>query len=130
MRRPTHAELTAEVALLQRSESLLSVALNLIVNNRPNATERVRIAAGEYYTFKLYGARRADGGMILETFHCKGQQPHSAVRYLDDMLSIANSITQDLRIRCALERLGIARNRLLNEPTNAESGAFDLKATA
>lgn len=111
MKRISYADLSAELQRVQRSESMLSVVLNLVLNGKPDATERVTVQSGESYTLKLYGAKRADGGTVLVTFKCKGQSPHTAAYLLDDMHARPVG-TQDLAIACAVDRLTIARNRL------------------
>lgn len=109
MKKLTYAELVAANSRLQHSETILSIVLNLAVNGKPEATETVRGAPGERYTFKLYGAGRASGGYVLETFHCTGQQPHSAAYRLDDLLSRMGNRGSDVRI--ALSRLRDYRDR-------------------
>lgn len=109
-RRLSYAEVVASNGTLQRDVSILSVALNLVANTKPDATERVRVGVGQHYTLKLYGATRADGGYVLVTFHCQGQSPHSAAYYLDEY---RRQLQHDFPLCAALDRLAIARARLL-----------------
>lgn len=110
MKRLTYAQLENEYQRLQRAESVLSLALHLALHTRPDATERVRISKGEYYVLKLYGGRRADGGTVVMSFHCKGQNPQSSAHLLEDLQRSRDH--QEVRIACAVDRLVILRNRL------------------
>ena len=67
----TYAELDAERARLAKSEGLLVIALNLTLHGKPDATVQVS-HEGDRWKLQLYGARRADGGFVVETFYHPG----------------------------------------------------------
>lgn len=113
-KRKSYAELIDEVTRLQGSESLLHVALHLVNNARPDATERAHVEGGRYI-LSLYGATRACGGIVVSTYHHKGQTPQTDAAYLDDMERIQSL---DLQIASAVNRLTLARNRLLLTPAH------------
>ena len=108
----TYAELDAERARLAKSEGLLGIALNLTLHGKPDATEQVS-HEGDRWKFQLYGARRADGGFVVETFYHPGQSPHSAVHYLDDLTGIPARLSDGgMKYTEALSRLRSVRDRI------------------
>lgn len=108
----TYAELDAERARLAKSEGLLGIALNLTLHGKPDATEQVS-HEGDRWKFQLYGARRADGGFVVETFYHPGQSPHSAVHYLDDLTRIPARLSDGgMKYTEALSRLRSVRDRI------------------
>ena len=111
----TYAELDAERSRLAKSEGLLSIALNLTLHGKPDATEQVS-HEGDQWKLQLYGARRADGGLVVETFYHPGQSPHSAVHYLDDLTRIPARLSDGgMKYTDALSRLRCARDRIVSE---------------
>ena len=124
MKRRTYREIESELTRLSRSESLLSIALNLVMNKpKPDAQERFRIDGSGRYVLRLYGAHRACGGIVVETFYCSGQSPHSAAYYLEDMAQRARDGMEPLSMAQAIARLVSVRNQLTdNGVTNARHG--------
>jgi len=111
----TYAELDAERSRLAKSEGLLSSALNLTLHGKPDATEQCS-HEGDRWKLQLYGARRADGGLVVETFYHPGQSPHSAVHYLDDLTRIPGRLSEGgMKYTEALSRLRSTRDRIVNE---------------
>ena len=111
----TYTELDAERSRLAKSEGLLSIALNLTLHGKPDATEQVS-HEGDRWKLQLYGARRADGGLVVETFYHPGQSPHSAVHYLDDLTRIPARLSDGgMKYTEALSRLRSARDRIVSE---------------
>ena len=103
-------------AQLAKSEGLRGIALNLTLHGKPDATEQCS-HEGDRWKLQLYGARRADGGLVVETFYHPGQSPHSAVHYLEDLTRIppARSAEDGMRYTEALSRLRSARDRIVSE---------------
>jgi hypothetical protein len=111
----TYVELDAERARLAKSERLLGIALNLTLHGKPDATEQVS-HEGDQWKLQLYGARRADAGIVVETFYHPGQSPHSAVHYLDDLTRIPARLSDGgMKYTEALSRLRSARDRIVYE---------------
>ncbi len=127
----TYAELDAERARLSKSEGLLGIALNLALHGKPDATEQCS-HEGDRWKLQLYGARRADGGFVVETFYHPGQSPHSAVHYLDDLTRIPARLSDGgMKYTEALSRLRSTRDRIVYEserPAHALSPAPESSA--
>lgn len=118
----TYAELDAERARLAKSEGLLGIALNLTLHGKPDATEQCS-HEGDRWKLQLYGARRADGGLVVETFYHPGQSPHSAVHYLDDLTGISGRLSEGgMKYTEALSRLRSARDRIATESERPAHG--------
>ena len=118
-KKPTYAELDAERSRLATSEGLLTVALNLTLHGKPDATEQCS-HEGDRWKLQLYGARRADGGLVVETFYHPGQSPHSAVHYLEDLTRIPARLSEGgMKYTEALSRLRSARDRIVYESERA-----------
>ena len=114
-KKPTYAELDAERSRLATSEGLLTVALNLTLHGKPDATEQCS-HEGDRWKLQLYGARRADGGLVVETFYHPGQSPHSAVHYLEDLTRIPGRFSEGgMKYTEALSRLRATRDRIVYE---------------
>lgn len=114
-KKPTYAELDAERARLAKSEGLLGIALNLTLHGKPDATEQCS-HEGDRWKLQLYGARRADGGLVVETFYHPGQSPHSAVHYLEDLTRIPARVSEGgMKYTEALSRLRATRDRIVCE---------------
>ncbi len=111
----TYAELDAERARLAKSEGLLGIALNLTLHGKPDATEQCS-HEGDRWKLQLYGARRADGGIVVETFYHPGQSPHSAVHYLEDLTRIPVRLSEGgMKYTEALSGLRYTRDRIVRE---------------
>ena len=114
-RKLTYAELDAERARLAKSEGLLGIALNLMLHGKPDVTEQCS-HEGDRWKLQLYGSRRADGGLVVETFYHPGQSPHSAVHYLEDLTRIPARLSEGgMKYTEALSRLRCARDRIVSE---------------
>lgn len=109
-RTPTKQELAEACARESRDAGLSREALNLHMHGKPDAIERAPWSPGSHYVFRLYGCGRAHGGVVIETFYCRGQRPHSAARYLDDYQP--QLMVNDPRYAEAINRLRAARHRL------------------
>ncbi len=114
MKRPTYAELTAERDRLSRDTSLLSIALNCVMREKPLATEIVRFGR-QKYTLRLYGADRGEGGIVTWTHSIRGQKIYTLARYLEDCdREFQHACTEEgLALRAAINRLFVARNNAL-----------------
>ena len=109
----TYAEFDAERARLTKSEGLLGIALNLTLHGKPDATEQCS-HEGDRWKLQLYGAHRADGGLVVETFYHPGQSPHSAVHYLEDLTRIPGRLSEGgMKYTEALSRLRATRDRIV-----------------
>ena len=114
-RKLTYAELDSERARLAKSEGLLGIALNLTLHGKPDATEQCS-HEGDRWKLQLYGARRADGGFVVETFYHPGQSPHSGVHYLEDLTRIPARFSEGgMKYTEALSRLRATRDRIVCE---------------
>ena len=112
----TYAELDAERERLAKSEGILGIALNLTLHGKPDATEQCS-HEGDRWKLQLYGARRADGGLVVETFYHPGQSPHSGVHYLEDLTRIPARLSEGgMKYTEALSRLRATRDRIVYEP--------------
>ncbi len=118
----TYAELDAERSRLAKSEGLLGIALNLTLHGNPDATEQCS-HEGDRWKLQLYGAHRADGGLVVETFYHPGQSPHSAVHYLDDLTGIPGRLSEGgMKYTEALSRLRATRDRIATESERPAHG--------
>lgn len=111
MKRLSYGDLKASYDSEYRNGALLAAALNLALHSKPDATEKCPFDGG-HYTFQLYGCNRAHGGIVIETWRCKGQTPHSAARYLDDYRRPGMVSSPEFEYAAAINRLRAARNRL------------------
>lgn len=120
MRRMKYTELQAEYERVNRLNGLLCIALTLSMAGKPDVTETAR-HDGQTWTYRLYGATRADGGIVLETYATRGQRPHTVCHYLDALASArvvyGDLSTEAYRIRTAVTALVAARDRALREQT-------------
>ncbi len=127
----TYPELDAERSRLAKSEGLLGIALSLTLHGKPDATEQCS-HEGDRWKLQLYGARRADGGLVVETFFHSGQSPHSTVHYLEDLTRIPGPLSEGgMKYTEALSRLRSTRDRIVREseqPGHSRSGAPDRSA--
>lgn len=118
-RQLTRAEAIAECNRLNRENGVLSVALSAAMNEKAAATETAR-HQDRRYVFRLYRATGAHGGIVVETFHCKGQKPSSTAHYLEDLLAayrqrIYDPSGETAEIREAIGRLRVKRDQLVDE---------------
>lgn len=111
--------LEAEVARLKKAEALLSIALHLVNNASPAATERARVDDGRYI-MSLYGATRACGGIVVVTFQYKRQTQHTYAEYLEDMM---RQQSLPLAIASAVDKLRIARDRVFDSILDSSTKA-------
>ncbi len=112
MKKPTYDELLSERDRLAKSEGVLSLALNLLVRGKAEVIEQVSHDGGRW-KLSLFGAARADGGIVIETYLHPGQAPHSAAYYLDDLARVPGHLSEGgLKYASAIERLTLARNRI------------------
>lgn len=103
--------LRQELERTRQAAGLLSVALNLSMNGKPDASARaLGTAAGESYTLRLYGAKRADGGVVLSTFRFAGQSDFTSAHYLEEL---RRDTQLPILYRLAVENLYIQRNRIV-----------------
>jgi hypothetical protein len=115
-RQYTKAEALAECERLNRQNGVLSLALSLSTSGSPDATE-VAYSDRYRYVFKLYGARRADGGIVTMTFHAPDERPITSAYYLEDLASTYRgcSLTDEMTsLRNAVDKLYVKRNRLVD----------------
>jgi hypothetical protein len=87
--------------------TLTRIALQCVMHERPDATERQREPDGPArYTYRLYRADSPCGGILIVTFRHPGQRPSSTAHYFEDYRSMP-SLQPFERIACG--RLTIAR---------------------
>lgn len=71
---------------------------------------------GDRYEFRLYGAMRAHGGLLVRVFHCEGQSNATDASYFEAWVRSVDKIPYgtdgDTKTKIAAERLSIARRRL------------------
>jgi hypothetical protein len=118
MPRPTAAELTVQCRESALREGALREALNLMVNDKPAAVERVRIAVGERYELRLYGPQRAHGGVVVTVHYVKGQRAYVDADYLD---ALARRWRGHHPVGGAFERLAVTRDRIVNGVTTPKT---------
>ncbi len=119
MKKPTYDEVITERDRLAKSEGLLSVALNLVAHGKADATEQASHDGGRW-RLQLFGAARAAGGIVIETYYHPGQAPHSAAYYLDDLARVPGPLSEGgLKYASAIERLTRARDRIVAGATRA-----------
>ena len=118
-RKPTHAELTAELERAKSSLFAHSEFLCLQANGTADAVETVR--QGEWtYRYSLWGATRAHGGLLVIVSRCKGQSASVDVTRIDEWTI---PMGQDyLPHRNAVERLRTHRNGACAMPEDADAG--------
>lgn len=125
------ADALKELDFYQRRNSLLDAALQLSMTEEAAATETAR-SGSRRYTFRLYGATRACGGIVVQTFHCKGQTASVSAYYLDDLdrsyRSIMDPSAEAAALREAVGRLRAQRDRLVDEHYKARHAAAVARA--
>lgn len=126
MRPPTKQELVDENRRIKQEASILFLALGCLAGGDvPDAEEWADEPGGEFrYQFRLYGATRADGGIVVVTYHHPQQRPGTTAHYLEDMDQLWRAgDASTLPLRCAFDRLRVARNRILFSQAESEQPA-------
>ena len=67
----------------ERNAWINQIALTLAVTTGPDARERIRLD-DDTYTLSLYGAHRADGGIVVVRFSHQGQNDSVMASYFDE----------------------------------------------
>lgn len=107
----TKKEHLAEMERVSRENNLLSIGLQCAMNDAPEATERATVDTCRY-TLRLYRSTACHGGIVLMTFHHAGQSDSTTAHYLEEIRF--SNLPELLPLRCALEHLLVARQRLLD----------------
>jgi hypothetical protein len=111
-RKPSREALELELERSKREATVQAIALQAILEGEIPIQQVATIGKGEAYSFGLYRARSAHGGVVVQVFLCEGQRPSVSVNYLDRMQYPVN--TEYLPLNVALERLRIARQKALD----------------
>lgn len=77
MKRESYKNLALHLVRVQMQGTLNALALNLLVNRTPIKYKIRR------YTVRLYDLDAAHGGIMLLTWHPKGQEPQTAAYYAE-----------------------------------------------
>lgn len=105
------AEVKAERDAAQRTANLYLTAVNLISREQPTVTETVKLG-DDYYVLEVYGADRADGGVLVHTFQHPGQADSVSVDYFDswraDVRSRVGHSAECTAFAIAADRLTLA----------------------
>jgi hypothetical protein len=113
-RKPSRLELETELEQKSRALHLAENVLHAIANGeKPDAIERAAEpdSPESRYLFKLYRGARSHGGIVVTEYHYRDQSPLVSLHYLDGIdYGPSPSV---LPLACAIERLKLARNRLL-----------------
>ena len=109
MKRTTKAEKIDAYDRLMGENQLLSLAIQAISTEQPDAVERVKFEAESRYTLAAYRLTGPQGGFVSVTFHCKGQNDSVNVYWLDRMLQWREWA---LELRTAIERIRVTRQNL------------------
>ena len=124
--RETMASLKEQLSMLRKEADISSSALHLVLTTKPDLYDRAvirRDGAKEVYALKLYGARRAHGGILVIIFHTHGQSPMVAeTSYFEHAVTCVRlNHALPLEYREAFERLA-QRHKLLDTTTLLPSG--------
>lgn len=111
MRKLSKAAKAAMYDALEAKVGLLDRAVHLLARGELPDGRQIVTEEGCTYTYRLYGAARAHGGIVLCTFACPGQNDHIDVSRLDDLLQRRNF---DFEHRAAIDRLAAARRIALD----------------
>jgi len=85
MKKQTREELAAECVRLQEESTVLSHAVQFLLDRkRPNAVETVREADGGKYAYQAFEVTAPHGGILLVTFYYPGQKPSTTAHYLEN----------------------------------------------
>jgi len=101
----------AEIKRLKDANGVLLRALTLMSRGSTDAKETVHVGK-DTYVLRLYGAKGFDGGTVVETFVCEGQEPTVSVARLDE--KVYPPLSEYLPHRIAVDKLKDARRRLLD----------------
>jgi len=113
--RTSKADLERGYHELTRTNTVLIIALQCVLHEKPDAVERWH-SRGDRYEARLYHATGVHGGIVVVTF-CSGrdkQPPHTVAYYLEDWHADARRFVTESNVEeaCAADRLWAARNRL------------------
>lgn len=103
-------------ARLERENSAMQEYILLSLKGDPCATEIV-VLDGEQHAFKLYGATRSCGGVVLHTVYRDNGTLSPRVYFLEDMTSLYKDSalhTDAWMLRDAIDTLYKERNRIVN----------------
>lgn len=105
-RRQTREELAAECERLRAENTVLSHAVQfLLERRRPNAVETVREKGGGRYAYQAFDVCAPHGGILLVTYFYAGQRPMTTAHYLAGYERERYWLPEQLDHRCAIERL-------------------------
>jgi hypothetical protein len=113
MRRPSKFVLRAELDSERTRTHIARTALQLALTKRPDASERVRVDGG-CYVLRLYGTKRADGGILVVIWKCPGQSDSIESFLFDDYATLYHPSTSysspdSMALACAVGRLAGVR---------------------
>jgi len=116
MKRETRDQAVERANANREEAGILSLALGYVANgDKPDHVEDWWIDGEDHYRAQLFGAKRADGGIVVITFRHPGQRPHTIAKYVDrwdgDCRTFAG-LPEYLSERIACERIVSARNRI------------------
>lgn len=114
MRAPSKRVARTELERAQRERDLAERALSCVVTECPEATEIHGEDAYPELTYRLdlYRSAAADGGIVVQVFHCPGQRDSVRAFRLDEMTGGAWCLPRVV----ALDRLCHVRNRIAMQP--------------
>jgi hypothetical protein len=115
MKRETKEEMEAEIrrlrCALDRMERVVAYHAR---GERPDATVTTKTEDGWRWTYHLYGATAAHGGIVVAEGRCKANQyPVISVTTLDDRINESFNY-HDAAIRAAINKLANARRALFD----------------
>lgn len=113
MRKQSRAEVEKQLDQVRRERDILDIILAAIENGEKPVIEKAREDQERTYTFKLYRATSAHGGVVSCSYVWKDQRPLVTVDYLDHMSY--PTFDEFLPLNIAIERLRVARQRLLDQ---------------
>ena len=105
MRQATAAELRNEVERLTRTLAVYEETLTLVMRTTPDAMESYRDFNGDRVTIKLYGAKRACGGVVIQEYGTGVHRFRGEPQYLMD---VRVSEHDPLEWRQAISRIRVA----------------------
>ena len=113
-RKPSYADLITMFDNTSRERDCLSRVVHCILSgDGMDAQQTAYMPDGSQYILSLYGATRADGGVVTIAFQCPGQRVQVEAKYLDRLSYPL--ISEFLPLHVAVERLRTERNRLCME---------------
>lgn len=108
MKRQTRDELAAECERLRSQNTVLSHAVDFLLNRiEPDTIEAINEEDGGRYAYQVFDVCAPHGGILLITYSYPGQRPSTWAHYLERYASEArrNVFGANLEHRCAVERL-------------------------